>query len=90
MLDDLKELLQGADLPEGDKEKVVRNIETAKDEVQAKDPDRKFVAKSLQKATTVLKEASETVEAGTCLWQKAEPILETISSWLGVVTSFLV
>lgn len=90
LLDELKELLQRADLAKGDKEKAVRNIETAKDEVQAKDPDRKFAAKSLQRATTVLKEAGETVEAGTSLWQKVKPILETVSPWFGVAASFLI
>jgi hypothetical protein len=90
LLDQLKELLQGSHLSEGDKEKAVRSIETAKDEIQAKEPDKEFAAKSLKKATTVLKEAGETVEAGTSLWQKVKPILEAVGPWLGVAASFLI
>ncbi len=89
LLDQLKILLQGANLPENDKDRAIRSIETAKDEVQADEPDKEFAAKNLQRATRVLKEAGKTVEAGTGLWSKVQPILEALSSWLGVVTSFL-
>lgn len=90
LLNQFKELLQQSDLPSSEKEKVVRSIEAAKDEVQIEEPDKEFAAKSLQRATKVLKEAGETVEAGTTLWQKLQPILETISPWLGVATNFFI
>lgn len=90
LLDQIKELLQGSNLPAAEKEKAIRSVETAKDEVQADEPDKAFAAKSLQRATKVLKEADETVEAGTHLWQKVKPILETVGPWLGVAASFLI
>lgn len=90
LLDQLKVLLEDAELSTAEKQKAVRSIETAKDEVQADEPDQEFAAKSLQRATKALKEASETVDAGTSLWQKAKPILETVGPWLGVATSFLI
>ena len=90
LLDQIKELLQESNLSEVDKEKVVRGIETAKDEVQTDEPDKEYAAKSLQRATKVLKEAGETVEAGTGLWQKVKPILETVSPWFGIAVSFLI
>ena len=90
LLDQLKVLLQVSNLPKGDKDKAIRGIESAKDEAQADAPDKEFAAKSLQRATNVLKEAGETVEAGSSLWQKVKPILETVSPWLGVATNFLV
>ena len=58
--------------------------------VQEEEPDKEFAAKNLQRATKVLKEAGETVEAGTSLWQKVKPILETVSPWLGVAVSFFI
>ena len=90
LLDQLKQLIENADLPASEKEKAVRSIDTTKDEVQTDEPDKEFAAKNLQRATKVLKEAGETVEAGTNLWQKVTSILETISPWLGIATSFLI
>lgn len=89
LLNQLREVLQLSDLPNDEKEKVMRNLETAKDEVQAEEPDKVFAAKSLQRATKVLKETSSTVEAGTSLWQKVKPIIESIRPWLGVAASSL-
>ena len=90
LLDQLKTLIENADLPASEKEKAVRSIDTTKDEVQTDEPDKEFAAKNLQRATKALKEAGETVEAGTNLWQKITPILETVSPWLGVATGFLI
>ncbi|MGJ5632453.1 hypothetical protein [Nostoc sp. CALU 1950] len=90
LLEQLKGLLQSSDLPSEQKDKAIRSIETANDEIQAEKPDKEFAAKSLQRATKVLKEAGETVQAGTSLWQRVKPILETISPWLGVASSFLI
>lgn len=90
LLDQLKQLIENADLPASEKEKAVRSIDTTKDEVQTDEPDKEFAAKNLQRAAKALKEAGETVEAGTNLWQKATSILETISPWLGIATSFLI
>ena len=88
LLDQLKALLQASDLPDGDKTKAIRGVESAQDEVQADEPDKEFAAKNLQRATKILKDAGETVEAGTSLWQKATPILETVSPWLKVAAGF--
>ena len=90
LIDQLKELLQESHLSESDKEKAVRSIATAKDELQAKEPDKEFAAKSLKRATNVLKDAGEMVEAGSTLWQKVKPILESVAPWLGVATGFLI
>ena len=90
LLDQLKSILENSELSAVDKEKAVRSIATAKDEVQAEEPDKEFAAKSLQRATKVLKDAGETVEAGTSLWQQIKPIMETVSPWLGVADSFLI
>ncbi|NJO41875.1 MAG: hypothetical protein HC865_14910 [Cyanobacteria bacterium RU_5_0] len=90
LLDQLKELLQSSNLHPEQKNKAIRSIETASDEIKAEEPDKEFAAKNLQRATKVLKEAGETVEAGTSLWQKVKPILETIAPWLGVASGFLI
>ena len=86
----LEELFRSSDLLEAQTAKAIKHLESAKEEVQEEKPDKEFAAKNLQRATKVLKEAGETVDAGTILWQKIKPILETISPWLGVAASFLI
>jgi hypothetical protein len=86
----LEELFRSSGLPEAQTAKAIKHLEAAKEEAQEEKPDKDFAAKNLQRATTVLKEAGETVEAGTSLWQKVKPILETVSPWLGVAASFLI
>lgn len=86
----LEELFRNSGLPEAETAKAINHLESAKEEAQEENPDKDFAAKNLQRATKVLKEAGETVDAGTSLWQKMEPILETISPWLGVAISFFI
>lgn len=86
----LEELFRTSGLPEAQTAKAIKHLEAAKEEAQEKEPDKDFAAKNLQRATKVLKEAGETVDAGTSLWQKVKPILESITPWLGVATSFLI
>ncbi len=84
----LELLLRTSGLPEAQAEKAVKHLEAAKEEAQAEEPDKDFAAKSLQRATKVLKDAGETVDAGTGLWQKVQPILSSLLPWLGVAASF--
>ena len=90
LISQLEELFRNSDLSEEKTAKAIKHLEAAKEEVQEEEPDKEFAAKNLQRATKVLKEAGETVEAGTSLWQKVKPILETIGPWLGVAVSFLI
>jgi len=84
----LEELFQSSGLPEAQTAKAIKHLEAAKEEVQEKEPDKDFAAKNLQRATKVLKEAGETVEAGTSLWKKVQPIITKLLPWLGVAASF--
>lgn len=90
MLKYLKDLLQSSDLSPKQKDKAIRSIEAVSDEVKAEEPDKEFAVKSLQRATKVLKDADETLEAGTSIWEKVKPVLEAISPWFSVATSFLI
>ncbi|MEO0687263.1 MAG: hypothetical protein AAFY76_19985, partial [Cyanobacteria bacterium J06649_11] len=87
LLEQFKNILNYSDLPE--KEKAVCSIEVAQEEVNTEKPDKEFAIKNLQRTTKVLKEAGETVEAGSSLWKRVKPILVAISPWLGVATNLL-
>lgn len=86
----LEELFRSSDLPPAQTAKAVKHLEAAKEEAQEKEPDKDFAAKNLQRATKVLKEAGETVEAKTSLWKKVQPIITKLLPWLGVATSFFI
>lgn len=88
LLTRIEELLQGANLAEPEKEKAVRYLNAAKEEVQQKEPDKDLAAKSLKRVTETLKNANETVEASTGLWKNVQPILTQLLGWLGVAKSF--
>lgn len=89
LLTQLEELLRGADLPEPQKEKAIKHLDTTKEEVQQEEPDKDFAAKSLQRATKVLREADEAVGAGQGLWQKVAPIVTQLAPWFGLAAKAL-
>lgn len=86
----LEDIFRSSGLPDELAIKALKHLETAKQEVQAEKPDKEFAAKSLQRATRVLKEAGETVAAGSSLWQKVKPVMATLSSWFGVAAGFFI
>lgn len=88
LLDEIETLLKGASISEDKKTKAIRGIECAKDEAREDNPDKEFAASNLQRVTKVLKGAGETVDAGTSLWEKVKPVLESLSPWLGVAAGF--
>lgn len=88
LLTKLEELLQQSALPEAQKQKATKHLEIAKEEAKEEEPDKEYTAKSLQKATKLLKDAGETVDAGQGLWKKAKPIVTNLLPWLGVTADF--
>jgi len=84
----LEELFRISGLPEAQTTKSIKHLEAAKEEVQEKEPDKDFAAKNLQKAMKALKETDETVEAGTNLWERVQPIITKLLPWLGVAANF--
>ncbi len=84
----IEELFRSSDLPPAQTTKAIKHLETAKEEAREEKPDKDFAAKNLQRATKVLKEAGETVEAGTTLWKKVKPIITKLLPWLGVAAGF--
>jgi hypothetical protein len=88
LINELAAVLRQANLPVAATDKALKHLDVAREEAQAPGPDKEFTAKSLQRATTVLKNAGETVDAGTGLWTKVEPIVSKLVPWLGVAVSF--
>ncbi|MBD1876939.1 hypothetical protein H6F75_25980 [Nodosilinea sp. FACHB-131] len=89
LLDHLKALLNDSSLPEDQKTKAIRGVETAKDQVNEAEPDKEYAAKGLEHAAKVLKQANETMSEGTSLWEKAEPILQKLLPIFGVALGIL-
>ena len=88
LISQLEAVFRSSGLPEVHSIKAIRQLEAAKAEAQAAEPNKAFAANSLQRAAKVLKEASATVEVGTSLWEKVQPIMTKLLPWLGVGTSF--
>lgn len=89
LIEDLEQLLDASTLGADQKKKAVRYLQAAKEAVVEEQPDKQYVAVSLNQATKVLKDAGATVEAGTGLWQKAQPLITKILPWLGTAAGLL-
>lgn len=87
---EIEELFHNSDLSDSNKKKAIRHLKSANEVAQEEKPDKEFVAKSLLRATKVLEEAENTIDAGTSLWNKVKPIILRLSPWLGVAASFFV
>lgn len=89
LLNQLKALLEESSLPEDQKQKAIRGVETAKDEAEAEKPDKEYAGKSLERATKVLKSANEVLGEGTSLWEKAAPIIKKVLPYFGIALGLL-
>jgi len=81
-------LLRSSNLAEKQKQKILKHLDSVKEEAKDEEPDKDFAAKSLQRATKVLKSASETVDAGSGLWERIQAIVTKLIPWLGVSKNF--
>jgi hypothetical protein len=81
-------LLRSSNLDEKQKQKILKHLDSVKEEAKDEEPDKDFAAKSLQRATKVLKSASETVDAGSGLWERIQAIVTKLIPWLGVSKNF--
>ncbi len=84
----IETLLHGTNLAEEQKQKVLKHLGSVKEEAKDEKPDKDFAAKNLQRVTTVLKGASETVDAGSGLWEKVQAVVTKLIPWLGVAKNF--
>jgi len=85
----IEALLKNSTLPDEQRNKAIIHLEAVKEEAEAEEPDKEYAAKSLQKATKVLKDTNETIDAGKNLWSSVEPILKNLLPWLGVASHLL-
>lgn len=81
-------LLHNSNLAEEQKQKVFKHLDSVKEEAKDEEPDKDFAAKSLQRATKILKGASETVDAGSGLWERIQTVVTKLIPWLGVAKNF--
>lgn len=71
-------------LPAASKEKSLKYLGAAKEEVQATEPDKQLAAGNLKRMAETLKNASETVGSTKTLWENVKPILIQLPTWLNV------
>ena len=88
LITQIETLLKDTALPDSLESRAMTHLEAAKEASQEEEPDKDYAAKSLKKATKIIKEASETMESGQKLWNKVTPILKQLLPWLGVATHF--
>ncbi len=88
LITQIENLFKHSGISDREINKAIIHLEAAKEATQEEVPDKNYVAKSLQKATRVLKDTSESIDVTQRFWQKVEPILKQILPWLGVTSHF--
>lgn len=86
---ELEALVTSSSLAAGEQAKALKYLDAAKEEAQADEPEKEFALKGFQKATQVLKEAGDTVEATSTLWKQVEAIATKLAPWFGVAAKTL-
>jgi hypothetical protein len=82
MLAQLEELVWSAEeLPEFVKQKSLKYLGRAKEELESPDPDRHYAADDLKRMAETLKNSHNT-------WENITPILRQLPPWLGVSRSY--
>ena len=84
----IEQLIKDSDLPESQKQKALQHLGSAKEDGQEKEQNKNYIATSLQKATKIIKAASNILEAGKGLWEKIKPIFGKLRIWLGVAIDY--
>ena len=89
MLAQIEELVKSTpELPSADKEKSLRYLGAAKEETQAREPDKQLAAGNLKRMAQTIETASKTVESGKTLWGNIKPVLKELPAYFGVAASF--
>jgi hypothetical protein len=84
----LEQLFGSAELPEATKEKLLRYLGAAREEIQEKEPNKQLAAGNLKRMSETLETTSKTVESAKSLWENTKPVLMQLPSWLGVAKTF--
>lgn len=89
VLEKIGEVLRASELPEAKKEEAIAYLNAAQKETQQPEPHKELVAMNLKRIGDTLKAAGDTVDSGKSLWEKVQPMLTSLVSWLGVARSLL-
>jgi len=88
ILNELKAILNAADIPLAEKQMSVMSVELAQKEAQKEEPNKSFIAELLKRATQVSNDATDAIDAGSSFWEKAKPIIEKLVPYLGIGLTF--
>ena len=72
-------------LPSESEEKIIKQLEVSKDELNEKNPDKDYIGKNIQKVTDTMKKAGKLIDQTTSIGQK----LLKIGKWIGTVISLI-
>ena len=89
ILGEIREIVSEAELPQASKEDAIAYLSAAQKEVRQDKPDKELVAKNLKRMGDTLKTTSDTVDAGTNLWNSLQPMITALIGWFGAAKSLI-
>lgn len=84
LLEQIACFVQGEQLTEADKVKILRYLGAAQEEMQEEEPNKDLVGGNLKRMAESIKLSDEALAAGQNLWVRVKPLLIPLTGWLGI------
>ena len=89
LLTQIEQLIQNSDISDIEKIKSQKYLDTAKIEVEEKEPDKELVSKNLERVAKNLETVDKTLDTSKKIFDKAVPLIKKVAIWLGATAGSL-
>ena len=89
LLTQIEQLIQNSDISDIEKTKSKKYLDTAKTEIEEKEPDKELVSKNLERVAKNLETVDKTLDTSKKIFEKSIPLIKKIAIWLGAAAGNL-
>lgn len=89
LLTQIEQLIQNSNISDIEKAKSQKYLNSAKTEVEEKEPDKELVSKNLERVAKNLETVDKTLDTSKKIFEKAVPLIKKIAIWLGAAAGNL-
>lgn len=89
LLTQIEQLIQNSGVSDIEKAKSQKYLDSAKTEVEEKEPDKELVSKNLERVAKNLETVDKTLDTSQKIFEKAVPLIKKIAIWLGAAAGNL-
>ena len=89
LLTQIEQLIQNSDISHIEKTKSQKYLDSAKTEVEEREPDKELVSKNLERVAKNLETVDKTLDTSKKIFEKSIPLIKKIAIWLGAAAGNL-